>query len=187
MQKANVRAICSPGCLWWLWPLQITQPCATTLQLHFPLLSSFASLSRVTQLQFRGGKSLFGLQFHVTAHHFGEVRAGIRAANRIHDQVLKAHMHTLACSSRLSSLLRSLGTAHTGLRLPQQQRESNRDMPTGKPDVDYPSVLTLFPEVTLDCVKWTIKADRIFCPGRLSVLSDNTSESQYSVLTLHPH
>lgn len=56
-------------------------------------------------------------------------------------------------------------------------------MPTGKPDVDYPSVLTLFPEVTLDCVKWTIKADRIFCPGRLSVLSDSTSESQYSVLT----
>lgn len=92
-------------------------------------------------------------------------------------------MHTLACSSRLSSLLRSLGIAHTGLRLPQQQRASNRDMPTGKPDVDYPSVLTLFPEVTLDCVKWTIKADRIFCPGRLSVLSDSTSESQYSVLT----
>lgn len=128
------------------------------LQLHFPLLSSFTSLSRVKHLQLRGGKGLFGLQFHVTAHHFGEVKAGIQAANRTHSQVLKEPTHPGLLKSAFFTLtqlrikLVKRCCPH-GLRLPpsNSNQENLTDMSTGKPDADSPSFLTLFPGDTGLC------------------------------------
>lgn len=51
-----------------------------------------------------GGKGLLGLQCQVTAHHFGEVKAGTQAAHHTHDQAQRGHRHTLAGLSQLSSL-----------------------------------------------------------------------------------